>query len=153
MTNAELQILVEKISLEAFNRPFLHHATFNARLKTTGGRYILKTHNLDFNPLMLTEFDLDNLIGVIKHELVHYHNHLQGLGYQHKDAAFKAELMRVGGSRFAPKTSQVKNKVKRYWVYTCEKGHALYRQRRIDTVRYVCGQCRTKLTLTGRIER
>ena len=33
-----------------FQKPFLHQATFNRRLKTTGGRYHLASHHLDFNP-------------------------------------------------------------------------------------------------------
>jgi SprT-like protein len=148
MTNVELQILVEQVSNDSFNRPFKHQATFNKRLKTTGGRYILKTHNLEFNPLMLTEFDENNLVGVIKHELVHYHNHLQGLPYQHKDALFKQELARVGGSRFAPATSKAKRpEEKRYWVYVCANNHQILRSRRINTERYVCGKCGAPLRL------
>lgn len=52
MTPFELQELVEKISLEFFDKPFQHKAVFNARLKTTGGRYHLNDHHLDFNPKM-----------------------------------------------------------------------------------------------------
>lgn len=59
---------------------------FNRRLRTTGGRYVLLTHNLEINPLMIEEFDEQNLIGVIKHELVHYHNHIQGQGAQTTEA-------------------------------------------------------------------
>ncbi len=39
MTEAQLQKLVEEISLKFFRRPFRHRAIFNKRLKTTGGRY------------------------------------------------------------------------------------------------------------------
>ena len=38
MTDEELQRLVEQLSLTAFQRPFTHQATFNRRLRTTGGR-------------------------------------------------------------------------------------------------------------------
>ena len=41
----ELQTLVEETSLEYFRQPFNHQATFNNRLRTTGGRYHLGTHN------------------------------------------------------------------------------------------------------------
>ena len=106
MTNAELQQLVEKLSLADFGRPFQHQATFNRRLRTTGGRYVLQTHNLEINPLMIEEFNEDTLIGVIKHELVHYHNHIQGLPYQHKDRYFQSELQRIAGLKYAPATSK-----------------------------------------------
>lgn len=43
MNEQELQKLVESISLKYFNKAFKHQAIFNTRLKTTGGRYHLKT--------------------------------------------------------------------------------------------------------------
>jgi len=133
MSDSELQALVEQVSLADFGRPFVHKATFNRRLRTTGGRYVLQTHNLEINPLMIEEFDEQNLIGVIKHELVHYHNHIQGLPYQHKDRYFQTELQRIAGLRYAPATSKakVRKQQKHYWIYTCKNGHEIYRQRRL----------------------
>ena len=40
------------------------------------------------------------LIGIIKHELCHYHLHLEGKGYQHQDQEFKKLLKKVGAPRF-----------------------------------------------------
>ena len=40
MDNQELQELVRRLSLKSFQRPFLHQAYFNARLRSTGGRYL-----------------------------------------------------------------------------------------------------------------
>lgn len=34
---------------------------------------------------------------IIKHELCHYHLHLRGMGYKHRDADFKTLLAQVGG--------------------------------------------------------
>lgn len=102
MTQQELQRLVEELSLSVFNKPFTHRAVFNSRLKTTGGRYHLSDHHLDFNPAMLTEHGMEVFIGIIKHELCHYHLHLAGLGHRHQDPAFKALLARTGGLRYAP---------------------------------------------------
>lgn len=97
MTNQELQNLVERWSQESFGRPFLHQAVFNRRLKTTGGRYHLGDHHIDVNPLMLEEYDLATLKQVVLHELCHYHLHLTGRGFGHRDRDFKALLMQVGG--------------------------------------------------------
>lgn len=141
-----LQALVEQISIDYFQRPFVHQARFNRRLRTTGGRYLLASHDIELNPLMLTEFDLTNLIGVIKHELVHYHLHLQGCPYQHKDQAFKQLLEKVDGLRYAPATSRAHQRRQR-WHYQCENGHDIYRQRRINVERFYCGKCRTRLHL------
>lgn len=108
MTNQELQNLVERWSQESFGRPFLHQAVFNRRLKTTGGRYHLGDHHIDINPLMLEEYDLATLKQVVLHELCHYHLHLTGRGFGHRDRDFKALLMQVGGSRYAPPTSKAR---------------------------------------------
>lgn len=141
MTDQELQTLVETISTDEFKRPFKHQARFNTRLRTTGGRYLLRSHDIEINPLMLTEFDQENLIGVIRHELVHYHLHVNGLPHQHRDAAFKQLLAEVGGARYAPVTS--KRQVN--YIYECPNGHRMERQRQVNTKRYVCGKCRGRL--------
>jgi len=148
MTDLDLQHLVEQLSLTDFQRPFKHRAFFNRRLRTTGGRYQLQSHNIDINPKMLTDFGEETLIGVIKHELCHYHLHLLGRGYQHRDAAFKQLLAQVGGSRYAPKpVSGVKGQPYRY-TYQCQRcGQVYHRKRRMDPRRYTCGRCRGPIKL------
>ena len=74
--------------ITVFQQPFRHRATFNRRLKTTGGRYHLGSHNLDFNPLVLELHGMDELEKVVKHELCHYHLHLEGRGYQASGCRF-----------------------------------------------------------------
>ncbi|MCM0601869.1 SprT family protein [Periweissella ghanensis] len=146
MTDAQLQSLVERISMTVFGQPFLHHATFNARLRTTGGRYRLQDHNIDINPKMLTEHDMATLVGVIKHELVHYHLHLSGQPYQHVSSEFKQLLKQVDGLRFAPR-NEAAVKTRKYH-YVCQKcAMDYYRQRQIDLNKYVCGRCQGKLQL------
>lgn len=108
MTNEQLQKLTEQLSQQCFHQPFRHRAVFNRRLRTTGGRYHLGDHHIDINPLMLEEFDEENLKRVILHELCHYHLHLAGRGYRHRDRDFKQLLQAVGGSRYAPATSKAK---------------------------------------------
>lgn len=136
MTNDELQELVEIISLQFFNKPFIHQATFNKRLKTTGGRYHLSSHQLDFNPLVLEKHGQEELVGVIKHELCHYHLHLENKGYQHKDREFKELLKKTGGSRFVKQLQEKEN-----IYYQCLKCQGvIQRKRRINIKKYQC-QC------------
>ncbi|WP_270182822.1 SprT family protein [Alkalihalobacillus sp. CinArs1] len=150
MDNKSLQLMVEKTSLESFGLPFLHEATFNPRLRTTGGRYLLRSHNLEFNPKHYEEYGFDELIGIIKHELCHYHLHLQGKGYKHKDRDFKALLNRVGGSRYCQAVPGQRRTEKIKHIYQCSNCKTSYkRKRRIDTARFVCGKCRGKLLLTS----
>lgn len=149
MTNQELQVLVEKISQEFFRRPFCHRATFNKRLKTTGGRYHLNSHDLDFNQLVFQKYGEEELIKIIKHELCHYHLHIAGRGYQHKDREFKQLLKQTGGSRFTPPLA-----VKTYRVYRCLKcQQEVIRRRKLDTKKYVCGRCQGELKFLKMIEK
>ncbi|MDO4903408.1 MAG: SprT family protein [Limosilactobacillus sp.] len=142
MTNEQLQSLVEKWSLEYFHRPFLHQAYFNKRLRTTGGRYHLNDVHIDINPLMYTEFDLDNLKKVVLHELCHYHLHQTGHDFHHRSQEFKKLLAQVGGSRYAPATSKREKTKKIRWIYQCSGcGVIVARQRRFNTSRYVCRRC------------
>ncbi|WP_034552537.1 SprT family protein [Carnobacterium funditum] len=147
MDQIELQNLVEEVSLEYFKQPFEHHATFNNRLRTTGGRYHLRTHDLDFNLNILETFGKQEFISVIKHELCHYHLHLTGKGYQHKDSDFKELLKQTGGTRFV-QSLRTKDRAKKMWTYQCKSCEmSIYRQRRFNTQRFVCGRCQGRLVL------
>jgi SprT-like protein len=148
MNDQELQDLVEKISIASFGRLFQHKAVFNPRLRSTGGRYLLHTHNVEINKKYLEQIGEKELIGIIKHELCHYHLHLEGKGHQHRDLDFKLLLRKVGAPRFcsqlpgAPK----KNSARKILLYECTKCHLQYKRKRtIDINRYVCGKCKGKL--------
>jgi SprT-like protein len=145
LNNQELQKLVQQISLKSFSKPFQHKAYFNQRLRTTGGRYHLSSHNIDINPKMLSEHSIDVLIGIIKHELCHYHLHLAGYSGKHNTIAFKKMLQSTGGLRYAPTLKENNSK---YWVYVCiHCQHQYIRRRRININKYACGKCHGKLRL------
>lgn len=149
MNNDALQKLVEDVSLQSFKRPFLHRAYFNSRLKTTGGRYHLNTHDIDINPHVVTKLGMDDLIGVIKHELCHYHLHLLNRGYRHQDKDFKQLLQQVGGSRYVKNLSTTQQ----LHHYQCTQCHTpIYRKRQINMQKYVCGKCKQKLRYVGKVE-
>ncbi|ETO40257.1 Putative metallopeptidase (Zinc) SprT family [Fructilactobacillus florum 8D] len=141
MSNLELQQLVEKISYTFFNKPFQHRAYFNQRLQTTGGRYHLRSHDIDINPKMADS--IPNLTGIIKHELVHYHLHLAGYSGKHNTPEFKHLLQQVGGSRYAPRLT----KNYRYCYQCSDCGRQYNRQRRLNVTKYVCSRCRGRLVL------
>ncbi|RBW67856.1 SprT family protein [Bacillus taeanensis] len=146
MNEQELQKLVEDLSIRYFMKPFLHNVRFNNRLRTTGGRYLLKSHDIEINPKQLEAFGKKALVEIIKHELCHYHLHLEGKGYKHRDQEFKTLLKRVGGSRYCERLPGMKRKEEVKHYYICKDCSQVYsRKRRIDTTRYVCGKCRGKL--------
>lgn len=141
MTDEKLQQLTEQWSRQYFHRPFQHRIFFNSRLRTTGGRYHLGDHHIDINPLMLAEFDEDNLRRVVLHELCHYHLHLMGQDYHHRSPAFRHLLAQVGGSRYAPPTSKAR-RTTTFWLYQCRGcGVVVRRRRRFNVNRYVCRRC------------
>ena len=142
MNEHELQQLTMEISRTSFHREFTHKITYNKRLRSSGGRYLLKTGNIEINPLVEQELGIEALVGVIKHELCHYHLHQTGGGYRHRDVDFKRLLHQVGGSRFVERMKEPN------FLYECTECHHRYpRMRKMNTNRYVCGKCRGKLIL------
>ena len=150
MEEFELQELVERMSMKYFKKPFEHQATFNTRLRTTGGRYHLNTHNLDFNPKVFKSFSEAVVEGIIKHELCHYHLHIYGKGYRHGDRDFKELMDQVGGLRFTPSLEMEHDDILR-WEYECSGcENKIYRKRRFNLNKYVCHSCKKKFILKGR---
>lgn len=145
MTNAALVHYIKMVSQRYFNQPFTHQAWFNKRLRTTGGRYHLADHHIEINPRFAQPQHSQALLGIVLHELCHYHLHLAGKGYRHRDPDFKRQLAAVGGSRYAPALTvpQVK------WHYVCTHcGQRYNRQRRLNVQRFVCGRCGGRLKLS-----
>lgn len=141
MSEFELQQLCQRISCEFFKRNFRHQISYNSRLRSTGGRYLLQSGNIEINPKVESKLGIDALIGVIKHELCHYHLHQQGLGYRHQDAAFKQLLKQVGGSRYVERMEEPK------YLYQCTHcGMFVHRMRSLNLKKYRCGRCRGPLT-------
>lgn len=147
MTNEELTGLIKEISWTNFHKAFRHEGVFNSRLRTTGGRYLLRSHNIEINPSSYEKFGYAELEGIIKHELCHYHLHIEGRGYKHRDQDFRELLERTGSPRFC---SMLENKAKRRstksYVYQCVACKTNYtRKIRMNTERYRCGRCSGKL--------
>lgn len=148
MDDLELQKLVEEISLQSFGKSFRHKAYFNGRLRSTGGRYMLNTHNIEINRKYLDQLGHDELTGIIKHELCHYHLHIEGKGYKHRDIDFRLLMKEVGAPRFcSPLPEKTKNNTKQQTViYVCINCGQIYeRRRKINVQKYVCGKCKGKL--------
>ena len=147
MDSVELQNLIEQISLQCFNRPFLHQIKINRRMTTTGGRYHLDDHHIEINAHFLAPQYHEYLVGIIKHELCHYHLHLNHRGYQHRDHDFKVLLQKVGGSRYSPSSLRPDPQI----VYECRRCHKrYYRQRHFNVQKYRCSRCGGYLKLISK---
>lgn len=146
MSSQELYDLVNRLSKEFFHIPFKHIVKFNHRLRTTGGRYLPRIKTIELNPKYVVEMDAQEFIGIIKHELCHYHLHIQGRPYQHRDKEFRALLKETNSPRFCnplPSEKQFR------YIFTCVSCGLLYRRKRkIDVKKYRCGKCSGKIRLT-----
>lgn len=148
MTDYELTEMIKEISASVFHKPFKHSGFFNSRLRTTGGRYMLKSHNIEINPNSYKKFGYAELEGIIKHELCHYHLHLEGKGYKHRDADFRNLLKETGSPRFCSLIEQKNRKPSKRYIYRCVSCQADYiRKIRMNTERYRCGRCAGKLAM------
>ncbi|HSJ38992.1 MAG TPA: SprT family protein [Planococcus sp. (in: firmicutes)] len=149
MTDYELTGLIKEISETIFNKPFIHKGLFNSRLRTTGGRYMLRSHNIEINPGSYQKFGYQELEGIIKHELCHYHLHIEGRGYKHRDQDFRKLLKETNSPRFCSHIEQKNNRqtAKRY-IYQCVSCETDYiRKIRMNTEKYRCGRCAGKLAM------
>lgn len=136
MSNEELTQVVQGLSRLYFNKEFLHTASFNKRLRTTGGRYLLRTHNIEVNPKYLDQWGLGEVEGIIKHELCHYHLHLEGRGYKHGDREFKDLLKETNSPRFCQPLESAG------YIYFCTKcGFEYRRKRKLNVSKYCCSKC------------
>jgi len=150
MSDEQLQAWIEHVSLRDFGKPFRHKARYNSRLKSTGGRYLLRSHDIEINPKQLEQNGLEEVERIIKHELCHYHLHLEGKGYKHRDADFRQLLQAVGGSRYCkslPDVARTRQMPYRYRLVCVQCGQAYMRKRKVDVRKYVCGRCHGKLKM------
>lgn len=148
MTDFELTEMIKEISKSIFNKAFKHKGLFNSRLRTTGGRYMLRSHNIEINPSSYAKFGYKELEGIIKHELCHYHLHIEGKGYKHRDADFRNLLKQTDSPRFCSHIEQKKRQTSKRYIYQCVSCQTDYiRKIRMNTERYRCGRCAGKLAI------
>ncbi|SDN38517.1 SprT-like protein [Psychrobacillus sp. OK028] len=153
MSDEKLYELVCRVSKEIFGKDFQHKAYFNQRLRTTGGRYMLRSHHIEINPLVFEKYGMDELVGVIKHELCHYHLHIEGKGYQHRDADFRELLKTTNSPRFCSTLIERKTrKITKRYTYMCAKCSLSYNRKiRLNTQKYRCGRCYGELKLVSSV--
>ncbi|GAB4074251.1 SprT family protein [Barrientosiimonas marina] len=146
LNEAELYNLVDRLSRHYFHKPFSHDVIFNHRLRTTGGRYMPAAKTIELNPKYVLESSEEEVMGILKHELCHYHLHIEGKGYRHGDRDFKALLKQTGSPRHcSPLPSAEKRPKYRYQCGQC--GYIYERIRRINLTKYRCGKCRGQLVM------
>ena len=146
MNNQALQQLTEQIAIKHFGVPLKHHIYFNGRLRTTGGRYMLTSHDIEINPKQYEHFGEQALVDIIKHELCHYFLHLSGRGHRHKDRDFKLLAKKVCAPRFCQPTESYASRAN--YEYQCRSCKTSFiRIRKVDVAKMRCGRCGGHLQL------
>lgn len=146
MEDSELQELTEELSQQFFDTTFQHCAYFNRRLRTTGGRYLLTSHDIEVNPKQFERYGKEAVVDILKHELCHYHLHLSGKGYRHKDSDFKQLSQQVGAPRYCTPLQSYQERVN--YTYQCKRCKATFgRIRKVNTRKMVCGYCNGSLRM------
>ncbi|SDR06574.1 SprT family protein [Virgibacillus salinus] len=146
LSEKELYELVNELSLKHFHKLFNDRIRYNNRLRTTGGRYVPSKRVIELNPKYSMEMREKEVIGIIKHELCHYHLHIEGKGYKHGDRDFKNLLKITGSPRHCQPLPSTLRQNKH--IYICNNCSRIYkRTRRIDVNKYRCGKCKGKLVV------
>ncbi|SHN32063.1 SprT family protein [Gracilibacillus kekensis] len=146
ISQEELEKLTNDLSIRFFEKPFIDIVIFNHRLRTTGGRYLPAKRTIELNPKYYNELGYEEFEGIIKHELVHYHLHIEGKGYQHRDPEFKQLLKETNSPRHCNPLPSMEYDFK-YYYYCKECNHLYKRRKRMDIKKYRCGKCKGMLTL------
>ena len=110
---------------------------------------MLKSHNIEVNPQAYKQYGLKEIEGIIRHELCHYHLHIEGKGYQHRDADFRILLKQANAPRFCSNLRKENNRSSsKKYTYICLKcGTQYVRKIRMNTDKYCCSKCLGRLKL------
>ncbi len=66
----------------------------------TGGRYLLRTSNIEVNYKYFEQYGRQEIVEIIKHELCHYHLHIEGKGISMEIKTLKELMKEVGAPAF-----------------------------------------------------
>lgn len=140
MNQLELEQLVNQLSVTFFKKTFDDEVVFNRKLRTTGGRYLPSKRRIELNHKYLDELGMEEFKGIIKHELVHYHLHIEGKGYKHGDWEFKQLLKVTNSPRHCQPLPTTQTKATH--TYSCQScGQVYIRKRKVNVSKYRCGVC------------
>lgn len=118
-TEDELTLFAIDFLDEYFNLPLQIPIKRNNRLRSTLGRYVMnaqgKPARIELSGNLLTYGKKETIIGVLKHECIHYAYHVQGKNMQDGNPEFELALKQHN----APSTETLK--VGKYYIYECEQ--------------------------------
>ena len=123
----------------------------NNRLRTTLGRYVISHHQeplrIEIAGNTLTYGTKEAIIGILKHECIHFALHMKGVAYKDGQYPFETELKKHG----APSTKT--QMIGKYYLFRCVKckmeGKSKYKQLFQHPKKYRTSCCHAPLTIIG----
>lgn len=119
LSNEYLINYATKFLRENFNIKLSIPIVRNNRLRTTLGRYVMTNKGeplkIDLSGSLLKYGTKESILGVLKHECIHYAFHIQGKNFRDGDPVFEATLQKFN----APSTKTLK--VGKFYVFQCNK--------------------------------
>ncbi|EKU47123.1 hypothetical protein C273_07782 [Staphylococcus massiliensis S46] len=113
---------------------------------------MLKSHNIEINPKQYQVYKEQAVKEIVLHELCHYHLHLEGKGYQHRDQDFKQLCKKVGAKRHCKPTEEYEDRVN--YIYQCLNCKRTFKRiRKVNTRKMRCGRCKGKLIIKEHVHR
>lgn len=135
---------------ENYNVTLTHDIKINARLKRAMGRVTYNTHGIvkiELSESIILDYrlsgDSTNMIGTLKHELIHYALYKLNLPFKDNDKYFMNECKKHN----APLS--VNSIIESIHHYKCSEGHSITRKRKFNVKNYNCA-CGANLKYTGR---
>lgn len=124
MTVHKLTKIAERFLKEEYNLKLTIPIKFNNRLTTTLGRFIIdrntfKAKVIEINTKMLANYTEEEIIDVLKHELVHYACFKMNKPFDDGDPFFENELKRLGVN--STNAYKYRGKVHMYGCKKCKR--------------------------------
>lgn len=147
----ELTLIAKDFLYEHFKLQLQIPIKRNNRLRSTLGRYVMDVHGnpvrIELSGNVLTYGKKETIIGVLKHECIHYAYHIQGKNMHDGNPEFELALKQYN----APSTETLK--VGKYYTYECEKckqiGESRLKRLAQRPQDYRTNCCKGKLRITG----
>lgn len=151
MTEDQLTTIAKKFLKDNYNLHLHIPIKRNNRLRTTYGRFVMNKQmtplRIEISGITLTYGHQDVIIGVLKHECIHYALHTLGKVSKDGDPYFESELKKHG----APSTNTTK--IGKFHLFTCNHCGQQFESSRKQLVRtpenYRTTCCKAALTIVG----
>jgi SprT-like protein len=122
----------------------------NNRLRSTHGRFVImnnQANKIDLAGYLLDYGAIEAILGVLKHECIHYALFKKGINHHDGDPAFEMELVK----HQAPKTRTLN--IGKYYLLKCGQCENIVSTKKKSVVnqpdQYLSACCRSKLIVVG----